>query len=35
VDSSNQRIMRLTPLGDVLAIVKARVRSLGMEPAGE
>jgi hypothetical protein len=35
VDSSNQRIMCLTPLRDVLAIVEARIRALGMEPAGE
>jgi hypothetical protein len=35
VESSNQRIMRLAPLRDVIAIVEARVRALGMEPAGE
>jgi hypothetical protein len=35
VESSNQHIMRLTPLRDVLAIVEARIRALGMEPAGE
>jgi hypothetical protein len=35
MDSSNQCIMRLTPLRDVHAIVEARVGSLGMEPAGE